>query len=82
MWGLNLGLGNNGSSVHRLFFRFSQGFAIVPFMNLAYIYNIKHSYLINEWFAYYSAATTESDEYVWAYDPTEDTTTSPHYYDA
>jgi len=87
MWAANFALGNNGNTVHRMFYRFSQAFALVPFLNLVSIYRIKSSYLINEWFGYYDSfgvangGSVQQDEYIWAYDPTETTTTSPHYYD-
>ncbi len=88
LWVLNFVLGGNGGTVHRIFYRFSQAFAVVPFANLVYIYRIKQAYLINNWFAYYDAlgvdkgGTVQQDEYIWMYDPTQATTTSPHYYDA
>ena len=53
LWVLNLALGGNAGTVHRLFYRFSQVFPMVPFLNLYYIYRIKHSYLINNWFSFF-----------------------------
>ena len=88
LWGLNMGLGGNGGLFHRLFYRFSQAFALVPFVNLAYIYRIKSAYLINNWFTYYdnlgvsNGGTVYEDEYIWIYNPNEVTATSPHFYDA
>lgn len=88
VWALNLALGNNAGTVHRLFYRFSQAFPLVPFANLIYIYRIKAAYLINNWFAFYDAlgvgngGPVQQDEYIWMYDPTQTVATSPHYYDA
>jgi hypothetical protein len=87
MWGLNFGLGGNGGLVHSLFYRFSQAFALIPFINLIYIYKIKSAYLINNWFTYYnslgvgSGGSVQQDEYMWMFDPTQAVATSPHYYD-
>ncbi len=53
LWAANFAIGNNGSTVHRLFYRFSQVFLLVPFFNLVQIYRIKSAYLINNWFEYY-----------------------------
>jgi hypothetical protein len=76
LWALNFGLGGNGGLVHRLFYRFSQSFALIPLVNLAYIYRIKSAYLINNWFTYYdnlsvaNGGTVQPDEFIWMFDPT------------
>lgn len=87
LWGANFFIGNNGSTLHRVFYRFTQAFQLVPFLNLIKIYQIKSSYLINDWFSYYDAlgvdngGTVDRAEYVWLYNPNEDDETNEHYYD-
>jgi hypothetical protein len=81
LWALNLALGGNAGTVHRLFYRFSQVFPMVPFLNLIYIYRIKNSYLLNNMFTFYdNLGSVKPDEYIWMYDPTQTDPTSPHYF--
>lgn len=75
----NTFMGGNGSTVHQVFYRMTQGFALIPLMNLWQVFQIKNSYLINNWHSYYTYATNNQES--WLYDPTQTTTTDEHYYD-
>lgn len=87
LWTANFVLGNNASVVHRVFYRLSQGFMLIPLMNLTLIYRIKSQYLINNWYTYYDSlgtangGTVKQDEYMWLYSPTETDETAVSFYD-
>lgn len=86
VWGLNFGMGNNGGSLHRVFYRASHLFPLVTLGSLYKVYRIEAAYLMNDWFRYYknmgvdNGGSVARSEFMYLLDPTEDDDTSPHYY--
>ena len=70
LWLANTLMGNNAGSVHRVYYRMTQGFALLPLANLWMMFRVKNSYLINNWYDYYTFDQPNNE--MWLFDATEE----------